>query len=112
MTKHQRRQALELYEREAHICRSLGHATRIQIIDALTKGELRVAELQILLAISKANLSQHLAVLKGAGLVATRRTGRQVYCALASPGVSKTYALVRDLIRFQLDQGRKLIGGR
>ncbi len=112
MTKHHRRQALELYEREAHLCRSFGHATRIQIVDALTKGELRVAELQILLAISKANLSQHLAVLKRAGLVATRRTGRQVYCSLAAPRVAQTYALVRDLIRCQLDHGRKLIAGR
>lgn len=112
MTKHHRRQALELYEREARLCRSFGHATRIQIIDALTKGELRVANLQSLLAISKANLSQHLAILKGAGLIATRRTGKQMYCSLAAPRVAETYALLRDLIRIQLDHGRRLIAGR
>lgn len=112
MTEHLRRQALELYEREAHLCRSFGHATRIQVIDALTKGELRVAELQKLLAISKANLSQHLAVLKGAGVIATRRQGKHVYCSLATPRVLQTYALVRELIRLQLDHGRKLIASR
>ena len=58
MTEHLRRQALELYEREAHLCRSFGHATRIQVIDALAKGELRVAELQKLLAVSKAKIGR------------------------------------------------------
>ena len=109
MPQHRRRQALELYEREAHLCRSFGHATRIQVIDALTKGALRVAELQKMLAISKANLSQHLAVLKGTGVIVTRRQGKHVYCSLATPRVLQMYGLVRELIRIQLDHGRKLI---
>ena len=112
MKKPSKRQSAELYEREAHLCRSFGHATRIQIIDVLAEGELRVSELQMLLAISKANLSQHLALLKGAGLIATRREGKRIYCSLATPRVSQMYGLVRELIRLQLDHGRKLIASR
>jgi ArsR family transcriptional regulator len=113
MMKNQtRRQAAELYDREAHLCKSLGHSTRIQIIDLLAKGELRAAALQTLLAISKANLSQHLAILRGAGLVTTRRDGRHVYYSLAAPQVKKTYGLVRELIRLQLNHGRRLIASQ
>jgi DNA-binding IscR family transcriptional regulator len=46
-----------------------------------------VAELHQRLQISEANLSQYLAVLKVAGVVATRRTGKQVHCYLAIPEI-------------------------
>jgi ArsR family transcriptional regulator len=42
-------------------------------------------------------MSQHLAVLRGAGLVATRREGSTVYYRLADPRVLEAYRLIRGL---------------
>jgi ArsR family transcriptional regulator len=42
-------------------------------------------------------MSQHLAVLRSAGLVATRRAGSTVYYRLADPRVLEAYRLIRTL---------------
>ena len=54
----------EVYERQAVICKAFANPTRLHLIDLLTKRECWAAELQESLGISKANLSQHLAILK------------------------------------------------
>ena len=45
------------------------------------------------------NLSQHLAVLRTAGLVTTRRDGSTVYYRLAGPKVLEAYRLIQVLAR-------------
>jgi len=61
------------------------------------------------LGISKANLSQHLAILKAAGVVYTHREGRQLRCGLSTPAVNQTTALLRDIMRSQAREQRRLI---
>src|SRR5262249_35163174 len=66
------------------------------------------SELHERLGISEANLSQHLAVLRGAGVIATRRTGKQVHCYLAIPEVKQACALISDVLRAQVKNGQRL----
>ena len=44
-------------------------------------------------------MSQHLAVLRSAGLVATRKEGSTVYYRLADPRVLEAYRLIQDIAR-------------
>jgi DNA-binding transcriptional ArsR family regulator len=99
------RQVLEM---QVRICKAFANATRLQMLDLLSHGEWPVARLQRELAISKPNLSQHLAILKGAGVVATRREGRNIFCSLALPEVKTACRLIRDVLRAQLRRGRTL----
>ncbi|MBI2059948.1 MAG: metalloregulator ArsR/SmtB family transcription factor [Nitrospirae bacterium] len=59
----------------AELFRALGDETRLQIVALLSHGELCVCHLQAALETSQPNVSRHLAVLRGAGLVEVRREG-------------------------------------
>lgn len=98
----------QVLERQVHICKAFANTTRLHMLDLLGKGEWAVADLQKELRISKPNLSQHLAVLKSAGIVRSRRAGRQIYCSLAIPEVKSACKLIRDVLRAQIHRGRNL----
>jgi ArsR family transcriptional regulator len=100
---------LEIFERQAVICKAFAHPKRLQLLDLIGKGERAVADLQEELGVSKANMSQHLSVLRSAGVVTTRRKGKQVYCALAIPEVKSACHLLREVLRSQLRQQHKLV---
>ena len=68
-----------------------------------------VSELLAELGISKPNLSQHLAILRNSGVVTTSRVGKQLSCTLAMPEVKTACELIRNVLRKQVDEGRKLI---
>lgn len=98
----------QVLEKQVRICKAFANATRLQLLDLLGQREWPASELQERLSISKPNLSQHLAVLKAAGVVLTRREGKQVYCSLAFPEVKSACRLLRDVLRAQIRQGQRL----
>jgi ArsR family transcriptional regulator len=98
----------EVYERRAGICKAFANPVRLKILDLVAQRERPVSELHERLGISDANLSQHLAVLRGAGVIATRRDGKQVHCYLAIPEVKQACALISDVLRAQVKNGRRL----
>lgn len=98
-----------VYERQALICRAFANPVRLQILDLVSNGERGVGELQDILHISKANLSQHLAVLKSAGVLVNRREGKQMYCSLAIPEVKEACTLIRKVLRAQIEDARKML---
>lgn len=68
----------------AEMLRTIGHETRLRLIDTLrVAGERSVGELEQLTGIGQPGLSQQLAVLRKAELVHTRRSAKQVYYSLA-----------------------------
>lgn len=98
----------EIFERQAAICKAFAHATRIHLLDLLGHGERPLAALQTSLNITKANLSQHLAILKGAGVVTTRRQGKQVYASLTLPEITQACHLIRRVLREQIRKQHRL----
>lgn len=70
------------------VFRALGHDARLQISQALADGELCVSDLRELIGSSWSTVSQHLAVLRNAGVVESTKRGNQVVYRLALPCVS------------------------
>jgi len=99
----------EIFERQAAICRAFAHPKRLQVLDVLGRGEQPTSVLQKALGISKANFSQHLAILKAAGVVTARRNGRSVYCSLALPEVKQACHLIREVLRSQIRRQHKIV---
>lgn len=95
-----------LYERQVGICKAFANPTRLRILDLVAHGPQAATDLHQRLAISKANLSQHLAILKAAGVLSSYREGKRVYCELAIPEVKQACALVRDVLRAQIRKDR------
>ena len=100
---------MEIYERQARICKAFAHPGRLQILDLLGQGERGVSELQEALGISKTSISQHMAVLKSVGVLSTRREGKQLYCSLAMPEVKQACQLVRKVLEAQIAASQRLI---
>jgi ArsR family transcriptional regulator len=98
----------EILEQQVRICKAFANTTRLQMLDLLGERECSVTELQRKLTVSKTNLSQHLAILKSAGIVRTRRDGRHIYCSLAIPAVRQACHLIREVLREQLKRRQAL----
>ncbi len=74
--------AKDSYHKDAQVFKVLGNAKRLEILALLKQGEISVAELLKTVRVPKANLSQHLALLRSAGLVTSRREGLTVFYTL------------------------------
>lgn len=98
----------QIFERQAVICKAFAHPTRLHLLDLLGHGERGVGELQDSLGITKANISQHLAILKSAGVVVTRRNGKQVFASLAIPEVKQACHLIHQVLRTQIRKQHQL----
>ena len=92
----------KVFERQALICKAFAHPRRLQILDLLSTDERGISQLQEALGISKTNISQHLSILKSAGVVATRREGKQIYCSLAIPEVKQACQMIRKVLQAQI----------
>ena len=87
------------YERTAVVGRALADPKRLCVLESLAVGELSVSELAGRVACQVPNMSQHLAVLRAAGLVATRREGSTVFYRLTDPRVLEAYQLLQAIAR-------------
>lgn len=87
---------------------ALAHPKRLEIIHYLGEGQKNAGELAKLTSLSKANLSQHLSVLKARGLVHCEKCGTFCHYRLTSPKVLETCEIVRDLILDQMQTTTQL----
>ena len=76
-----------IFELQAEICRTLSHPLRIAMLHLLAEEPREVNRLARELDISQPNASQHLSVMRAAGLVEAERDGREVLYRLADPDV-------------------------
>jgi len=86
-------------QRSAAVARALGDAKRLCVLESLAGGEASVGELATRVSCQVPNMSQHLAVLRSAGLVIARRDGNTVYYRLADPRILEAYQLLQTIAR-------------
>ena len=86
-------------QRYAAVGRALADPKRLCVLESLADGEMSVSELSTHASCQVPNMSQHLAVLRSAGLVSTRRDGSTIYYRLADPRVLEAYRLIQTLAR-------------
>jgi len=97
----------QVFNMHAEVCKTLANPKRLEIIYALKEGELSVGELVKRLGISKANISQHLAILRQRRVLVSRREGVNIYYRISNPKIVKACALMREVLTEQLmEEGR------
>ena len=84
-------------QRIASISRALADPKRLCVLEVLAGGERSVSDLSREASCHVPNMSQHLAVLRAAGLVVSRRDGSTVYYRLTDPRVLEAYRSIRSL---------------
>ncbi len=90
--------ALEQYRLHAEVCRVLTDPKRLMLLDALRPRERSVGDLARAIGVTLANASQHLAVMRAAGLVEGRRSGTTVLYRLAEPSIAEACDVIHAIV--------------
>lgn len=91
-------------ENAAAVLRAMSNERRLMILCELGDGELSVSEIQERVDLSQSALSQHLAVLREQGLVATRREAQTIFYRIGDPAASKLISTLASI--FCADKSR------
>jgi len=89
----------EIYEMQANVLRMLAHPRRLEMLHLLADGPIGVGRLATRLHMSQPNVSQHLALLRTAGLVEVERNGREVRYQLSDPEVMRACLIMRGFLQ-------------
>jgi DNA-binding transcriptional ArsR family regulator len=87
------------YQRNAAVYKVLAHPVRLEILNILKLDDHTVEELLTVVPISKANMSQHLALLRYAGVVKTQKEGLNVIYKIVDARIVEPCAVMRELRR-------------
>jgi rhodanese-related sulfurtransferase/DNA-binding transcriptional ArsR family regulator len=86
-----------IYAAIAGLTKAFGHANRLEILDLLANGEKTVEQIAVQTAITVANASQHLQLLKNARLVKARREGNFIFYVINGRKAYAAWQALRDL---------------
>jgi DNA-binding transcriptional ArsR family regulator len=95
---------------QAEVLKTLASPRRIEILHALARGPLEVGRLAEAIGASQPNVSQHLALLRGAGIVEAERDGREVRYRLTDPDVMVACGLMRSVLERRLARLGQIAG--
>lgn len=87
----------ETYQKNAVVYRILANPKRLEILNVLKKQEASVEQLVQILGVPKANVSQHLALLRHSGLITPRREGLNVFYSIIDPRIVDPCKILHDL---------------
>lgn len=87
---------------QAEILKTLANPRRLEIIHRLAQGPCEVGRLAEEIGASQPNISQHLSVLRAAGIVDAERDGREVRYRLADPDVITACNVMRGVLQRRL----------
>lgn len=87
-----------LFQTHAKVLKAMAHPKRLEIIHLIRDQELCVGEIFSMLDLPQANVSQHLMVLRQAGIVETHKIGKQVKYHLAHLNIFKANDLIRQFL--------------
>ena len=98
-----------IYELHADLCKIFSNAKRLEIINAMKDKEMAASELIERIGLSKANLSQHMSVLKSKGVILSRREGINIYYRIANPKIIQACHLMTEVLLEQFQEKGKMV---
>ncbi len=96
------------FEARAKIIKALGHASRLAMVDELSRGERCVCELRNLVGADLSTVSKHLTLLKNAGIVEDDKRGVQVFYRLKVPCLLNFFGCVEAVLDNQAREAQKV----
>ena len=98
----------EIFRRQAELCKSLADPKRLMILNGLKDGPKSVSELAEIAGLKQSNASQHIGVLRRAGVIKPERQGNTVYYSLVTPKIAAACELVRQVIAEEIQRSEAL----
>lgn len=94
----------EITRLQADVLKVLAHPARIEILHRLADGPIEVSRIAEAIGATQPNASQHLALLRAAGLVEPDRHGREIRYRLTDPDVIVACSLMRSVLQRRLER--------
>ena len=88
----------QIFKLHSNLLKAISHPKRLEIIQLLRDRELFVGDIVEMLGLPQANLSQHLMIMRDAGVVSTRREGKKVCYKLSHKNFIKASDLLREVL--------------
>ena len=101
----------EISAMQVDVLRALANPRRLQILHRLADGPVEVGALAAELGMSQPNASQHLSVMRTAGVVEAERVGREVRYRVSDPDVIVACGLMRAVLERRIDRLAGLSSG-
>ena len=98
-----------IFELHADVCKVFSNAKRLEILNTLRDKEMTASDLIEKIGLSKANLSQHMSILRSKGVVVTRREGVNIYYHILNPKITQACDLLREVLLEQLQEKGKMV---
>ncbi len=87
----------ETYHKNALVYKILANSKRLEILNILKMRETSVEDILSMTKLPKANLSQHLALLRHNGLIVPRREGLNVFYSIVDPRIVEPCKILHQL---------------
>jgi ArsR family transcriptional regulator len=99
----------KIFELHADVCKVFSNSKRLEILNTLRDREMTASELIEKIGLSKANLSQHMSILKSKGVVLSRREGVNIYYCISNAKIIQACDLMREVLLEQLQEKGKMV---
>jgi len=98
-----------LFEKQAEIAKAIAHPLRIAIVDFLKDGEQCVCDIAEFVGSERSNVSRHLSVMVGAGVLEYRKEGLKVIYKLKTPCILDFFSCITGVLKQQVKDSEKLL---
>ncbi len=98
-----------LFEAQADFCRTMGNASRLQLLHILRDGSSTVNDLAQTAGMTPATVSRQLAALRSVGVVVARRNRQEMVYQLADPKIGEVCDMVRQVLVERIMSQSKII---
>ena len=98
-----------LFQKQAEIVKAIAHPLRIAILDFLKVGEKCVCDIAEHVGSERSNVSRHLAVMVGAGILEYHKEGLKVIYRLKIPCVLDCFSCITTCLKQQAKDSKKLL---
>lgn len=91
----------QIFKLHTDFLKALAHPKRLEIIHLLRDQSLSVSDIQNMLDLPQANLSQHLQILREHGIVSFQKNGKQIFYKVTDPKIIIACDLLREVLMKQ-----------
>lgn len=98
-----------LFEKQADIIKAVAHPLRIAIVDFLNDGEQCVCDIAEHIGSERSNVSRHLSVMVGAGVLEYRKEGLKVIYRLKTPCLLELFSCITGVLKQQVKDNQRLL---
>lgn len=88
----------QIFELHADLLKAISHPRRLEILHLLRDQELCVSDIYEMLDLPQANISQHLMIMRDAGILDTKRDGKQIIYKITNPKILQACDLLREVL--------------